>query len=178
MKVAKPGTPRAWLRYRAFCASLFKRDWNIEDYPRILIEQKTADSASRWRADVPGWLGLSGLGSTPEEAISNLAINFKARQAHLVKLPRPGSKFENIELASDERVSADSDLRDKFITEVLEVKAAWISDESSLWDFHFDLDNDIAYARIQEVFGVDVRDIEGALIADILERIKAANHVD
>ena len=47
---------------------------------------------------------------------------------------RPGRKV-NIEFASQEKVSSDPALSDDFIERILGLEGAWISDESSLWDF-------------------------------------------
>ncbi len=48
---------------------------------------------------------------------------------------------------------------------------AFISDESSLWDFHGELSNAELQERINDVYGVDVSDIESGNVADILKRI-------
>jgi hypothetical protein len=66
-------------------------------------------------------------------------------------------------------------LADDFIRRVLNKDAVWISDESSLWDFHRQDTNAALVAKIREVYGVDVSDIESGNLADILDRI-AANH--
>ncbi|MGA9586626.1 MAG: hypothetical protein WBQ95_14935 [Terracidiphilus sp.] len=50
---------------------------------------------------------------------------------------------------------------------------AWISDESSLWDFHIDETNERMWAKILEVYGVDVSDIESARLSEIFNRIAA-----
>ncbi len=39
---------------------------------------------------------------------------------------------------------------------------AWISDESSLWDFHSNETDDALIAKIKELYGVDVSDIASA----------------
>ncbi|HTJ29438.1 MAG TPA: hypothetical protein VL346_03010 [Acidobacteriaceae bacterium] len=49
---------------------------------------------------------------------------------------------------------------------------AWISDESSLWDFHTEQTNDLLIAKIRDVYGVDVSDIESARLWEIIEHIK------
>jgi hypothetical protein len=54
---------------------------------------------------------------------------------------------------------------------VLGLDWAWISDESSLWDFHHDETNDALISKIDEVYGVDVSDIQSARLTEILERI-------
>ncbi|MBZ5549345.1 MAG: hypothetical protein LAO22_15535, partial [Acidobacteriia bacterium] len=70
-----------------------------------------------------------------------------------------------------ERVSAHPELAEDFVYRVLELDWAWISDESSLWDFHRDETNDALISRIKEVYGVDVSDIQSARLSEILERI-------
>jgi hypothetical protein len=59
---------------------------------------------------------------------------------------------------------------------VLNLEWALISDESSLWHFHSSDDNQALIAKINEVYGVDVSDIESAKLWQILDRI-AANRV-
>ncbi len=66
-------------------------------------------------------------------------------------------------------------LRDDFIAHVLELPWAFLSDESSLWDFHGETENEKLYLKIGEVYGVDVSDVVGANLAaifsEIMERI-------
>jgi hypothetical protein len=73
-----------------------------------------------------------------------------------------------------QRVSAHSELADDFTRRVLNLDWAFISDESSLWDFHHAETNESLIARIKEVYGVDVSDIESAKLSEILERIAIA----
>jgi hypothetical protein len=47
----------------------------------------------------------------------------------------------------------------------------WASDTSTLWDFHDDDSNEAYYAKIEEIYGVDVREVEDAKLVDILEKI-------
>jgi hypothetical protein len=97
-----------------------------------------------------------------------------ARRANERKqLPRPGTHVP-IELASRDRVDAHPELTKDFVRRVLNLDWAWISDESSLWDFHASDDNRVLIAKINEVYGVDVSDIESARLSEILERIAAA----
>ena len=86
---------------------------------------------------------------------------------------RPGANWP-IEFASQERISGDESLSEDFIQKVLGLDWAWISDESSLWDFHSQQTNDLHIAKIREVYDVDVSDIESARLWEILERIKRA----
>jgi hypothetical protein len=88
-------------------------------------------------------------------------------------MPPPEETPRSIEFAPQDRVDAHPALLDDFIHRVLEMEGAFISDESSLWDFHMDINNDDLLARIKRVYGVDVSIIESGNIAMILERIAA-----
>ena len=88
-------------------------------------------------------------------------------------MPRPGTRVP-VQFAAQERVSAHPELAEDFVRRVLELEWAWISDESSLWDFHWDETNDALYAKIEEVYGVDASDIKSAKLSEILDRIAAA----
>jgi hypothetical protein len=76
-----------------------------------------------------------------------------------------------IKFASDAQVRLDQDLSQDFVRRVLQLEWAWISDESSLWDFHSAESNDVLLARIKETYGIDVSDIKSAKLTDIFERI-------
>ena len=78
---------------------------------------------------------------------------------------------KRLEFAPRQRVSAHPELAEDFIRRVLNLDWAYISDESSLWDFHGAGTNGALIARIEEVYGVDVSDIESAKLPEILERI-------
>ena len=84
---------------------------------------------------------------------------------------RPGTRVR-IEFASQEKVSSDPALSDDFMKRVLGLEGAWISDEPSLWDFHTEQTNDHLFAKIREVYGIDVSDIESAKLWAIFERIE------
>jgi hypothetical protein len=119
---------------------------------------------------------LSGVGDSREEAFQNLRTTFaqvkSERRTTGELLPRPGT-WAPIEFASQERINMYPELAEDFIRRVLELECAWISDESSLWDFSGDETNDALCARIKEIYGVDVSDIQSAKLAEILERIAA-----
>ena len=123
------------------------------------------------------WSAISGLGETKEQALADLKQKFETHKSSGKKMCRPGTG-PGITFASNEAVSRYPGLRDDFICKVLELDWAWISDDSTLWDFHENETNDKYYARIIEVYGVDVSDIEDANLASILERIetRAATH--
>jgi len=165
--------------------SLMKRDWTLSDYP-ISIREHAIDTAyvgtrlkqHRYTASIVNWWVISGGGNTKEEALEELHKRFGTEKAMRAKerkrLPRPGTHVP-IEFASRQRVDAYLELTDDFVRRVLNLDGAWISDESSLWDFHFSDDNRALIAKINEVYGVDVSDIGSARLCEILERI-AARH--
>lgn len=59
---------------------------------------------------------------------------------------------------------------------VLELEWAWISDESTLWDFHDELTNDKYVDSIRRIYGVDVSDMPTGNLADIFDRIDRDPH--
>jgi predicted RNase H-like HicB family nuclease len=164
--------------------SLFKRDWEVSDYP-IAIRENEIDPSyvgtrlkqHRYSAQIVNWWVVSGVGDTRAEALQELEkmfANMKAERAKDRKqLPRPGAHVP-IELASRERVDAHAALAEDFIRRVLNLDWAWISDDSSLWDFHSSDDNQELIAKINEVYGVDVSDIESAKLWQILDRIASS----
>jgi hypothetical protein len=166
----------AWKR----CLSLRKRDFALEDYP-VAIRKHEYDpqfAASRFKqhrywARVVNWTPM-GFGDTRQEAMQDLARSFEKAKAERKQqgksLPRPGVR-QPVAFASQERVNRYPDLADDFIRRILELEGAWISDESSLWDFHTGESNDFLYVRINHVYGVDVSDIESANLSEIFARI-------
>jgi hypothetical protein len=163
-------------------ASLRKDSWDLPDYP-IVIRQQTPGPADgpvrlkvpRFAASIVNWL-LTGTGETREEAMRDLAANFEvAREQNRrdgTKCPRPGAKVP-IRFASQELVDRHPELAAEFIRRVLGLEWAWISDQSSLWDFHTDAANGQLCNKIKEFYGVDVSDIESGLLREIFDRIAA-----
>jgi len=161
--------------------SFFKEEWKLSDYPisvrKLGIDPNYAGTRlkqHRYTAQIVNWWVLSGGGDTRTEAIQELERNFATVKAEKAKdrkkLPRPGTHVE-IEFASRKRVNAHAELMEDFVRRVLSLDWAWISDESSLWDFHNSDDNKDFVAKIREVYGVDVSDIESAKLWEILNRI-------
>jgi hypothetical protein len=157
-----------------------KRDWDLKDYPIEFRTQGPEPSPRPSRlklnpfvAAIVNWW-LSGTGETREEALVDLRHHFENAKAFRKEsgepLPRPGTNAP-ISYAPHGRVDAHRELSADFIRRILGVECAWISDESSLWDFHFEETNDALLAKIQEVYGVDVSDIESARLCEIFERI-------
>jgi hypothetical protein len=128
----------------------------------------------RYSVAIVNWWVMSGGGDTKREALEELGKRFVAEKVERTKvgksLPRPG-RHVPIEFASQQRVNAHPELAEDFTRRVLNLDWAWISDESSLWDFHSAEDNEALIAKIEEVYGVDVSDIESARLSEILERI-------
>ncbi len=163
--------------------SLLKRDWTLSDYPISICEHAidqvyvgTRLKQHRYWASIVNWWVIGGGGDTKGEALEELQKRFAAENATRSKerkrLPRPGTHV-SLEFASRQCVDAHQQLAEDFVRRVLNLDRAWISDESSLWDFHTSDDNRVLIARINEVYGVDVSDIESARLCEILERIAA-----
>src|SRR5271168_4661418 len=166
-----------------YCLSFRKHDWQLSDYPVAIREHKfNPDYSSprftqhRYLAYIVNW-AVSGGGDTPQEAMSELQNKFQSMKSAWElegrSLLRPGT-VGPVEFASQERVGANQDLSEEFIRRVLDLDWAWISDESSLWDFHTNETNELLHAKIMEVYGVDVSDIESAKLSEILDRVAAS----
>jgi hypothetical protein len=75
------------------------------------------------------------------------------------------------DFAERKRIEQHPDLEKDFINRILELPWAFISDESSLWDYHADLTNDNLVRKINAIYRVDVSGIPKGNIADILDLI-------
>jgi hypothetical protein len=158
-------------------ASTFKHEWTIDDYPvRVRSQQPTEPvSSSRlkltpWIADVVNWPAMSGKGNTKPEALKDMRENFERFIATNEPLPRPGTVVR-LKYAASHRVGQHPELTKDFAQRVLDLAWVWISDESSLWDFHGDATNETFVEKIRTVYGVDVSDITSGNLADIFDRI-------
>lgn len=160
----------------AYLQSFFKKDWRLRDYPIRYMQQTPSGPNTperlrilEWRVDIIGWY-LAGSGNTKQEAYSDLETRFATAMEERTSLPRPGTSVP-IQFATDEQVSRYPKLRDHFVANILGLEWAFISDESSLWDFHSDVDNNAMYRKIEEVYNVDVSQLDGAKLTDIFEEI-------
>jgi hypothetical protein len=169
-----PGLLVGW----KFLLSFRKQDWSLEDYPVIVRKQRDASprlgKTGRWtllayNARIVNWT-LAGTGDTAADALENLRETFKKVRENRPSMPRPGTRVP-LEFASQERIAANSPLADEFLQSVLGVEGAWISDESSLWDFTTEDSLDGCYARIRSLYGVDASDVPHGNLAEIIERI-------
>ena len=177
----------ATLAYWKWLLSFKKSEWKVEDYPIRVTKQEpdaafTAPRFSQhlYRAYIVN-AAITGLGETPVEAIAGLRQNFQSvahrRKEEALPAVRPGANWP-VEFASQAKISADEGLSEEFIQNILGLEWAWISDESSLWDFHTEQTNDLLVAKIREVYGVDVSDIESARLWEILKRIRHSSAVE
>jgi len=163
----------AWAR----ACSYLKKDWKFSDYP-LRVNFHGSDVSPRssqrrtipWTASFVNW-AMTGAGDTKDEAIKDLQQRFEEFKSAKKPLPRPGTLVP-LQLADRTRVEQHSELATEFIQQVLDLPWAWISDESSLWDFHSDETNEQLVGRIRAVYGVDVSDISSGNLADIFDRIK------
>ncbi len=167
-----------------FFLSFRKRDWELSDYPISVRKQESNPKYEGTRCKLPPFVAsilnwhLTGCGDSESEAVAKLEEQLTAAKVSRGKegkaLPRPGRQVP-IEFASQEQISAHPELVQDFVSRVLEFEWAWISDESSLWDFHCDATNEANVGKIKAVYGVDVSDIESAKVSEILERIATAH---
>jgi len=160
-----------------FLASMFKSQWRIDDYPIRTSFQSTTEPLHKsrlkplpWTASIINWPGMAGSANSRLEALEELRKNFDRFRATKPNLPRPGTKVP-VEFAASVRVDQHSELAKDFVKRVLNLDCAWISDESSLWDFHGDETNETLTEKIRHVYGVDVSDISSGNLADIFDRI-------
>ena len=158
------------------------KDWGLEDYP-VAIRKQVADSDSafkpprftqhKYTAHIVNGT-LTGGGSTPHEAKEKLRESFETVKSKWLlegkPLVRPGTSWP-IEFASQAIINSHEVLSEDFIRRVLGLEWAWISDESSLWDFHVETDNGEFNAKIREIYGVDVSDIQSGRLSEIFDRI-------
>ena len=161
-----------------------KRTWDLTDYPVVIRNRNTSNLGyptprlvqHRYAAHVVRWWGLVGNGNTPQDAMRDLALSFERnrskRQREGRPLPRPGT-FVPMDFAPQDRVKAHPELTHDFVRRVLGMEWAWVSDSSSLSDFHASETNDALNLKIKEVYGVDVSDIESGNLSKILDRIAA-----
>jgi hypothetical protein len=164
-----------------YLLSFRKNDWQLNDYPiRIRHFKTTADPSGNrlqpipWSVQIVNWWQMDGHGDTKEEALADLSAKLQARKEQGKVFPRPGTGLP-IEFAPTDKVALHWDIAEDFFRRVLEMnyKDCWISDESSLWDFHGEESNQHLYERVWQAYRVDISDIEDGNLVKIFERIES-----
>jgi len=164
-----------------YILSYFKSEWDLDDYPIRIKYQKDHATNLAGRlipipciAQITNWWGMAGHGNTKEQALSDLRNkfnNYKVRN----RLPRPGTKVPiKFEFASTNEIDQYEFIAADFFKKVLNMNYydCFISDESSLWDFHNEETNEHLYEKILENYEVDVSDIESGNLVEIFKRIE------
>ena len=83
-----------------------------------------------------------------------------------------------IECAPTDEIDQFDELADEFIPKIFDIDSFMITDESSISDFRDRTEPiEAAYQRIQEAYGIDVRDIKGGYLLDIFKRINLLRNV-
>lgn len=161
----------------AWAKSFFKSRWRFEDYPLDYIDQGEYPpnlpkrlQHQRWRVDLINWHSMSGAGESKESALADAKQKFASLLAAGEKMWRPGTG-PGIIFAASEVPTRYPELSNDFIQNVLGLEWAWLSDESSLWDFHSKEDNAELYLKIGEVYGVDVSHVANANLLGIFVEI-------
>ena len=169
-----------------WCLSFRKSMWKLDDYPVVYRRQNpiASEPGSQFQshlyiASIANWTAMDGTGDTKDDARVELLRRFKDKKVEEAKigkrLPRPGTRVR-LKFASPARVNAHAELADDFVKRILGLEWCVLTDESSLWHFHLSESNDRLFARIKEIYGVDVSYIDSGNIAEILERIATARH--
>ena len=165
-----------------FLLSFRHRSWSLNDYPVRLRKQARTPGQEIgrlrvpvWHAQIINWWGLSGFGDTQAEALEDLRARFARWQSEGRDAPRPGRRVP-ITFAATYRVEEHPDIATDFFARVLDLDYAecFVSDESSLADFHTELSDEHLHERILLAYGVDVSDIEDGRLVRIFERLVAS----
>lgn len=164
---------------QTFVFSFRKHEWTIGDYPLKVtdhgpVEAKGRLKSFRWTAQIINWLHMRGDADTRQGALLDLQDRLDGHLRERGSLPRPGTgrKLE-VKFAAAERVEANHDLVADVVRRVIgmEPENCFVSDESTLWDFHHG-DNNAEYIRkILLLYNVDVSDLDPPFLWAIAERI-------
>jgi hypothetical protein len=162
-----------------FVLSFRKHEWTIDDYPLKVtdhgpVEAKGRLKPSRWTAQIINWLQMRGDADTREGALLELQHQFDEHLREWGSLPRPGAgrKLE-VKFAAADRVEANDALVADIVRRVIgmEPENCFVSDESTLWDFHHEEDNAEYIRKILLLYQVDVSDLDPPFLWAIAERI-------
>ena len=161
-----------------YLLSFATTDWQLTDYPIRFRHFDIGNATGRlkqfaWSAQLINWWQMDGHGDTKQQAYEDLEIKFNKFRADGKTLPRPGTGLP-LEFASTDRIRFFDDIADNFFTRVLDMnyRECFVSDESSLWDFHTEESNTHLHKRIWDCYRVDTSDIEDGNLVKIFERIE------
>jgi hypothetical protein len=126
-----------------------------------------------WSAQIINWWQMDGLGDTKEAAFADLKAKLQTVKEEKGSLPRPGTGLP-IEFAPTGLVNLHWNIAEDFFQKVLEKNydECWISDQSSLWDFHVEDSNQHLHEKVWQCYRVDISDIEDGNLVKIFERIE------
>jgi hypothetical protein len=157
-----------------------KRQWGLGDYPLRYVDQVARGGTSagrrqlpRWHVQIINWWTMSGAGETPEAALAMLSEKFNRYRSER-PLPHPGVRVP-IEVAATSEIAKRIPKLQEFASKVLGYEPGFyfVSDESSLWDFARDDTLEAVFAKVREVYGVDVSDVPDGTIWKVLDRVGA-----
>jgi hypothetical protein len=155
-----------------------RRQWELGDYPLRYVDQVAKGreptgrlQLPRWHVQIINWWTMSGSGETPESALAVLTENFNRYRSEK-PLPHPGTRVP-LEIAATIEIEKRMPKLQEFASKVLghEPGSYFVSDESSLWDFSRDDTLEPVFAKVRDVYGVDVSDVPGATIWKVLDRV-------
>lgn len=152
------------LQFRAgikYLLSFTRSDWQLADYPVRFRHFNVTDTGGRlkqfpWSCQIINWWQVGGFGDTKQQAYAELQEQFAEIKSNGKPLPRPGTGLP-IEFASVEHIQFHDDIADDFFRRVLDMnyRDCFISDETTLWDFHDDESNEHLHRKIWAAYRVD-----------------------
>jgi len=161
-----------------YLLSFTKTDWELTDYPIRFRHFNVTDTGGRlkqipWSAQIINWWQMDGSGDTKQDAYADLQKKFGDFKSKGKSLPRPGTGLP-IEFAPTERIQFHDDIAIDFFSRILNMnyRECFISDESTLWDFHGEESNEHLHRKIWDTYRVDVSDINDGNLVKIFERIE------
>jgi hypothetical protein len=93
-------------------------------------------------------------------------------------------KFDKIEFAPTFEIEQSQDLVDSFLYKIFGIEHALVTDESSIYDFDFEFTGEKikhhtkeVLEKIKKVYEIDVSDVKGLNLAEILQRIRIIKNI-
>lgn len=165
--------------------SYLKSNWDLDDYPIEFRQQQMLDLSGSnltmypWEARVVNWYWMNADGHSKSEAYLKLKEKFDKHKLEGNNLPRPGHRVQ-LNFSSSERMDQYENEAVHFFREIFEMDyyEMFVSDKTSMHDFSWtdEMLNE-KYIKIQETYGVQINEIEGLKIVDILQRIREGSGI-